>query len=201
MKIIVGLGNPDKKYQNTRHNVGFRFIEKLASIPEITPVNIKLKFKNSKKLQSQIIETETNGEKIILAKPQTYMNASGLAVQKILNYYKAQNTDLIVISDDIDIPIGISRIRLNGSSGGHKGVQDIIQSLGTNDFTRIKTGINTINTDIDPKNHIDTTAFVLQQFEKRELMIIKKVIDSTIAFLVPFLGSKKTITSHTIHTI
>jgi len=201
MKIIIGLGNPDKKYQNTRHNIGFRFIEKLACIPEITPINIKLKFKDSKKLQSQIIETETNGEKIILAKPQTYMNASGLAVQKILNYYKAQNTDLIIISDDIDIPIGISRIRLNGSSGGHKGIQDIIQSINTNNFIRIKIGINTINTNIDPKNQIDTIAFVLQQFQKKELVIIKKVIDSTITFLVPFLGSKKTITSHTIHAI
>ncbi|MFH1749306.1 MAG: aminoacyl-tRNA hydrolase [bacterium] len=201
MKIIVGLGNPDKKYQNTRHNIGFRFIEKLAEMPDICPVDKKLNFKDNKKFQSEIAETKTNGEKIVLVKPQTYMNVSGTAVQKILGYYKAENTDLIVISDDIDIPIGSSRIRLNGSSGGHKGIQDIIQSLGTNNFIRIKIGINTIDTDIDPKNKIDTTGFVLQQFQKRELAIIKKVVDSTIAFLIPFFGSKKTIKAKTLHSL
>ncbi|MFC1656666.1 aminoacyl-tRNA hydrolase [Patescibacteria group bacterium] len=201
MKIIVGLGNPDKKYQNTRHNIGFKFIDKLADIREISPIDKKNHFSENKRLSSKIIGAKTNGEKIILVKPQTYMNMSGLAVKKILNYYKAKNNDLIIVSDDIDIPIGNSRIRLSGSSGGHRGIQDIIESLNSNDFIRIKIGINTIDNKVNPKNQIDTISFVMQQFQKNELKIINKVIDMTIAFLVPFLGSKKTITSHTIHSL
>ncbi len=201
MKIIVGLGNPDKKYENTRHNIGFRFVEKLADIREISSVDKKNIFLENKRFSAEIVNTETNGEKIILVKPQTYMNMSGLAVQKISSYYKAKNTDLIIVCDDIDIPISSSRVRLSGSSGGHKGIQDIIESLNYNNFIRIKIGINTLDNQVDPKNQINTTDFVMQQFQKNELKIINRVIDKTITFLMPFLGSKKTITSHTIHTI
>ncbi len=198
MKLFIGLGNLGKKYQNTRHNIGFWFLDVLAAHPEISKIGKSLRFKNQKKLESKITETIANGEKIILVKPQTYMNLSGKAVKKILNYYQAQISDLIIISDDIDLPVGIARIRLTGKSGGHKGIQNIIDTLGKKDFTRIKIGINSIKKPVNPRNQINTVNFVLGKFNKREEKIIEKIIEKILNYLMPYIGSKKTLPAHTI---
>jgi len=130
MKLIVGLGNPGKKYENSRHNVGFMAIDDLLKILEIEPSwNSKFKSLHQKK-----------GSWIFL-KPQTYMNLSGEAVQKAVNFYKILPENIVVIHDDLDLDEGKIRYRSKGSSGGHNGINSIIQSLGTNQFSRIKIGI------------------------------------------------------------
>lgn len=133
MYIVVGLGNPGKKYENTRHNMGFLSIDVLAEKYDIK-VN-KIKFK------SLVGEGRIGGQKVILVKPQTYMNLSGEAVREIVDFYKTESQELIVIYDDIDIPTGNVRIRKKGSSGTHNGMRNILLHIGTEDFPRIRVGI------------------------------------------------------------
>lgn len=132
--IIVGLGNPGGKYEGTRHNVGFKVIDELADRFKIDrPVRFG---------KSMIGKGSIAGEKVILVKPMTYMNLSGEAVREICSYYKVDHTDhLIVISDDIDLPVGHLRIRKKGSAGGHNGLKNIILHLGDDEFTRIRIGV------------------------------------------------------------
>ncbi|MDR2939122.1 MAG: aminoacyl-tRNA hydrolase, partial [Clostridiales bacterium] len=137
MKIIVGLGNPEKDYKNTRHNVGFESIDRISADYKIA-VN-KLRFK------SHIGEGHINNEKVILVKPQTYMNLSGVAVRDILSFYKLTNEGVIVIYDEANLDTGLLRIRERGSAGGHNGAKSIIQYLGTDEFMRIKIGIGEKN--------------------------------------------------------
>lgn len=133
MKIIVGLGNPGIKYEKTRHNAGFIVIDHLA---QRLGVSVKtLKFK------ALIAETFVMHQKVVLVKPQTYMNLSGEAVRAIMDYYDADIADLLVISDDKDLDVGALRIRQKGSSGGQNGIKNIIQHLATQEFARIKVGI------------------------------------------------------------
>ncbi len=165
MFLIVGLGNPDEKYHLTRHNIGFLaidFFHKTNNFPNFT---------FSKKHQSVISEKNLNGRKIILAKPQTFMNNSGKAVQSLMKFYQLKPSNLIIIHDDIDIPFSKIRISQKSRSAGHKGVQSVIDSLGTNDFIRIRIGIK-------PKNKIiNTEKFVLQQFKKKEKEKIETIIE------------------------
>ncbi len=133
MKLIVGLGNPGREYAATRHNVGFMVIDRLAR--EIGVVVGKKMFK------AQVGQGYINGEKVALVKPQTYMNLSGGAVSALMNWYKLAPDELIVIYDDLDLPPGKLRIRPDGGSGGHKGMQSVIQALGTENFCRIRVGI------------------------------------------------------------
>ncbi len=135
MKLIVGLGNIGDEYQNTRHNVGFNTIELLAQKEGVL-------FKLEPKLKSLIASLNVNGEKIILAKPTTYMNLSGEAVEAIMKYYKISKEDFIVICDDLDMECGKIRFRTKGSAGGHNGLKNIIEHLGTDSFNRIKIGIS-----------------------------------------------------------
>lgn len=148
MKLIVGLGNPGKKYNKTRHNIGFRVIEELKSF-------------------------DLAQDKIILLKPDTFMNDSGKAVKKILKYSKLNTRDLIVIHDDIDLPFGTIRVNKDSSSAGHKGVQSIIDELGTKDFTRIRFGIR-------PERKVDTTKFVLKEFTKEEEKQLSEIIKKAV---------------------
>lgn len=135
MKLIVGLGNPEEDYSNTRHNMGFNTINKLAE-----QYGINVNKKNFKGLYGTgIIE----GEKVILLKPQTYMNLSGESVIEAMNFYKIQEDDLIVIYDDIDIEPGIIKIRKTGGPGGHNGMKSLIQNIQTQNFTRVRVGIGT----------------------------------------------------------
>ena len=157
MKLIIGLGNPGKKYENTRHNIGFMAIDYFAKNN-----NFQFKSKNNGLFAEQII----NNEKVILLKPQTYMNLSGECVLYFVNYYNIKLEDIIVIYDDVDFELGTFKIKRNGSSGGHNGINNIIQLLHTEDIQRIRIGIS--------KNDILLEKYVLKKFSSEE----KKVIDN-----------------------
>ena len=133
MILIVGLGNPGKEYANTRHNIGFRVIERLSEIHNI-PLNQK---KHKAILGSGYIE----GQKVVLAQPQTYMNLSGESVREIADFYKIEPEDMIIIFDDISLDVGQLRLRKKGSAGGHNGIKSIIAHLNSQDFPRIKVGV------------------------------------------------------------
>lgn len=169
MKIIIGLGNPTKQYEKTRHNIGFLTLDKIAK-------NIKSQecFKENKKLKSEILKITLGNETVILAKPQTFMNLSGQAALNILSFYKANTKDLLVIHDDLDLPPGKIRFSKESGPAGHNGVSSIIESLGTNDFTRVRIGIAPENpATIKNKN------FVLNRFMPEEEIKIKKAIEIT----------------------
>ncbi len=195
MKIIVGLGNLGDKYRGTRHNAGFMVLDKIASDKEITPVDSNLKFRVEKKFKALIAETSANGEKVILAKPQTFMNLSGQTVSNILQFYKSGVENLIVVSDDVDLPLGYIRIRHQGSSGGHKGLQHIIEILGSDQFTRVRIGVSS---DGEVASKIETKDFVLSKFSDREKKLIDKVSTRASDELVNTIGSKEPITATTI---
>ena len=183
MKIIVGLGNPGKEYIGTRHNVGFDFVDQLSRHQRINSAGEELTFSLNKKFQAEIAEAQASGEKYILVKPQTFMNVSGKSVRAIIDFYKAQLSDLLVISDDLDLPLGMSRVRLVGSSGGHKGIESIISELGTNEFARLRIGISdkTIGgTESDhPYERPEAKIFVLEKFNDREKPIVEKMIQKS----------------------
>ncbi len=171
MKIIVGLGNPKKKYEKTRHNVGFLVLDKLAH-------ENGLNWRQNKKAISLITEYEGD----FLVKPQTFMNNSGISVESLLSYYQLlskkwklftkENTDLtnnlIVLHDDIDLALGKYKISFSSGSAGHKGVQSIINHIKTKQFTRMRIGI----AGKEKNNNIATPNFVLKNFSKKELQII-----------------------------
>ena len=159
MFIIVGLGNPTPEYEGTRHNVGFEVIDALAR-----KYNIDV---DTKKHRAYIGKGMIEGQKVILAKPQTYMNLSGESVRSLLDYYKVdEEQELLVIYDDISLGVGQIRIRAKGSAGGHNGIKNIIANLGTDVFPRIKIGVGE-----KPKKY-DLADYVLGHFSKedRELM-------------------------------
>lgn len=155
MKLIVGLGNPGPEHNKDRHNLGFMAADALASEWGVS-------FALEKKLKSEIVATMRAGQTVLLCKPQTFMNLSGVAVQKICNFYKIDSTDVIVISDDIDLDFGVIRVRHSGSAGGHNGLVNIIDSIGA-DFTRIRVGIGSNR----PLN-IPAEGYVLQAFTTEE---------------------------------
>lgn len=133
-KIIVGLGNPGREYMNTRHNAGFMVVDHLIDTENLSE-------KKSQKCFSMIADLKVGRNKIILAKPQTFMNESGKAVVALLNFYKTTITDLVVVHDDKDIPLGEIKVQTDRGSAGHNGIKSIIEQLGTQNFTRIRVGI------------------------------------------------------------
>ena len=132
MKLVVGLGNPDNKYDNTRHNVGFMLLDYIFS---------KDSFSLNKKMNAMEYITNINGEKVVAIKPTTYMNLSGDAVVKYLNFYKLEVSDMIVVQDDLDMPIGNIKLLFNRGDGGHNGIKDIVLKTGSKSFLRLKIGI------------------------------------------------------------
>ena len=147
MYLIVGLGNPGREYENTRHNIGFRTLDKLAEGSGIAVLE--------KKHRAAIGKGVIDGQKVILAKPQTYMNLSGESVRELTSYYKVdESAELIVISDDISLPPGQLRIRKKGSAGGHNGLKNIIQCLGHDGFIRLKMGVGEKPADYDLKDYV-----------------------------------------------
>lgn len=171
MYIIAGLGNPGKEYTGTRHNVGYDTLDCLAE-----KYNVKL---NKLKFNSVYGEATINGEKVMLVKPVTYMNRSGIAINEIINFYKIPVENLIVIYDDIDIPVGTLRIRPNGSPGTHNGMKSIIQHMGGN-FPRIRVGIGR-NPDMDLAD------YVLQRFSSEDkdkiTLIMEKAAEAAIEII------------------
>ena len=159
MKLVVGLGNPDLKYDNTRHNVGFMLLDYIYS---------KDSFVINKKMNSMEYIINVNGEKVVIIKPMTYMNLSGDAVIKYLNFYKLDVSDLIVIQDDLDMPIGNIKLLSNRGDGGHNGIKDIVLKIGSKNFLRVKIGIG-------KSSLIDTKDYVLGNFNNGDKEILDKV--------------------------
>jgi len=201
MKIIVGLGNPGEKYNGTRHNVGFFFLDQLGGHSKLNTVGENLVFSKNNKLKSEIAETQAAGEKVILVKPQTFMNLSGEAVAAVLSYYKASPSDILVICDDLNLRLGISRLRLSGSSGGQNGLKSIINSLGTEDFKRLRIGIakNKVGEQESEKIYesLQAKRFVLGKFTKRELPVVEKMVNKAAELVIKFIGEKEEIKART----
>ncbi len=161
--LIVGLGNPGKEYADTRHNVGFRVVDELARRYGLT---------FGKKERKAIIATGViEGKKVILAKPQTFMNLSGEAVRALVDFYKIEPANILVISDDIDIPLGTVRVRKSGGAGGQGGMKSIIQQLGTQDFNRMRFGVSR------PPGKMQTKDYVLGAFQGDEAILASQVVD------------------------
>lgn len=201
MKVFIGLGNPGAKYEGTRHNAGFMFLDKFAKIPELSPSQSVYEFKNEDKFKSLILNIDHKGERLLLAKPQTYMNLSGQSARAIMDFYKVEASQFVIISDDIDLPLGYVRIRQEGSSGGQKGLQNIIDCLETDKFTRIRIGVNEIGGDRDQtvrKQDFEAIDFVLSRFTERELPLLDLAMNRTINYILPYIGSKTEIQAHTL---
>lgn len=161
MKIVVGLGNPGSRYANTRHNVGFDVIDSLAAGPSVG------RFQS--RFQSQAAEFLEGSEKVLLLKPETFMNLSGRAVRQAVDFFNLPLTDLLVVCDDINLPLGRLRVRARGSHGGHNGLRDIQNHLGTTEYARLRIGVDA------PKD--DTIDHVLGRFRPSE----RPVIDNAVA--------------------
>lgn len=165
MFLIVGLGNPGKEYEGTRHNIGFEFIDCLAN-----KYNIDI---SRKKFKGVFGEGFINGTKVILLKPTTYMNLSGESIKEVIEFYKLNNDEVIVIYDDISLEVGKLRIREKGSAGGHNGIKSIIAHLGNEVFPRVKIGVG------QPKG--DLVSHVLGKFSDVENKDLIKVIEASIS--------------------
>ncbi|MBC7075484.1 MAG: aminoacyl-tRNA hydrolase [Syntrophomonadaceae bacterium] len=160
MKIVVGLGNPGREYGNTRHNVGFMVVEELARRHNVE--------KEENRFDAVIAHLRIAGEKVLLAKPLTYMNLSGRAVKPLVNCYKADVADLMVVFDDMDIEPGDLRIRPAGGAGGHKGMESITEKLGTQGFPRLRVGIG--------RPQGDAVDWVLGEFTDEEKILMQQTI-------------------------
>ena len=168
MKLVVGLGNKGREYENTRHNMGFMLVDRYLQYKNITD-----KFKE--KFNAIYIETTINNEKVIFIKPMTYMNNSGIAVRAFVDFYKLNSEDILVISDDLDLDLGKFRLRRNGSSGGHNGLKSIISHLGTDNFKRLRIGIS--------NDKDDVINYVLSKFSKKELNELDIMFDTLVDVL------------------
>lgn len=173
MKLIVGLGNPGKEYENTRHNIGYIFIDALAD-----KLGISI---DKKKFNGLYTETVINNEKVLLVKPLSYMNLSGEVVEQFVNYYKIDIKDILIINDDLDLEVGRVRLRDHGSSGGHNGLKNIALHLNTEDFKRLKIGISN-NKLIDKKD------YVLGKFSKEEKEVINNLKEQITELLIDFIS-------------
>lgn len=172
MKLIVGLGNPGAKYQKTRHNLGFLVIDYLAQNEE---------WKKSKKTNCLYLKKQINSEAVELIKPQTFMNNSGRAVNYAQKKHYIKPEDIIVIHDDIDLPLGEIKIQKGRGSAGHHGVQSVIDQLGTKDFTRMRIGIKPIN---NTEGRItNAEKFVLENFTAEEKDLIKQIIEKAVQMI------------------
>jgi len=164
MYVIIGLGNPGSRYQYTRHNIGFAVIEKIAARCE---VDLKQKSFNALWNRGKIA-----GNDVLLAMPQTFMNLSGNAVQKLLAYFKVEASHLIVIHDDLDLPMGTFRLKTGGGDAGHKGLKSITTCLGSADFMRVRVGIG------KPAEKSRVENYVLERFDSAESALIEPIIQS-----------------------
>ncbi|MEW6286199.1 MAG: aminoacyl-tRNA hydrolase [Chloroflexota bacterium] len=171
--LIVGLGNPGREYKDNRHNVGFMLIDRIA---------VRLNAKGMKLQSKAIVMTaQHNDRKLILAKPQTYMNLSGQSVQGLVHFYKIPLNRVMILSDDLDLPFGTIRIRASGGPGGQRGLNDILEKLGTKDVPRLRIGIGR------PPGRMDPAAYVLQDFSRDEMnelsLILDRGADAVLAFV------------------
>ncbi len=163
--LIVGLGNPGKRYERTRHNAGFMVADQLhARLPGGT---------SRSRFQAELYEARDGEKRVVLAKPQTFMNESGIAVSQIARWYKVPRDKLLLIYDELDVPFGSIRLRANGSAGGHNGVSSVIKHLNTPDFARLRVGISR-------PNNVATVPYVLSPFASDENKCLADVIDRSV---------------------
>ena len=161
--LLIGLGNPGREYANTRHNFGFMAIDRLA---------VRLNARGMKVMSKAIVmDSKYEDHKLILAKPQTYMNLSGQSVQGLAHFYKIPNENLMILSDDLDLPFGTIRIRASGGPGGQRGLSSILEKLGTKDIPRMRLGIGR------PPGRMDSADYVLQSFSRDDLQSLSELLD------------------------
>ena len=161
--LLIGLGNPGREYRDSRHNVGFMLVDRIA---------VRLGARGMKVQSKAIVTTAMHEDrKLILAKPQTYMNLSGQSVQGLIHFYKLPLTNVLIAHDDLDIPFGTIRIRPGGGPGGQRGMASTIEQLGTKDFPRLRIGIGR------PPGRMDPSAYVLQDFTRDEIKILSEILD------------------------
>lgn len=176
MKLIVGLGNPGDKYAQTRHNLGFMVVKEVAKRMGGGAWGVEGKFK-AEVLQI-IYEQQAIHHELILAKPLTFMNNSGMAVTLLVNYFKIKPENIIIIHDDLDLPLGKIKVRLGGAAAGHHGVESVINSLGTDKFIRIRLGIGNLQSLSGEHKHRSFNAehFVLEPFLAKEMSTVRRMI-------------------------
>ncbi len=178
MKLVVGLGNPDRKYHETRHNVGFMVLAELGR--RYGMGRAKSKF------HGELLEARIGGEKVLLLSPLTYMNRSGLSVDEATRFFQIDAKDLLVVCDDLNLPLGKLRLRLKGSSGGQKGLGDIIRRLGTEEFVRLRIGIGA------PPEGWDAADYVLGKFTKTEKSVMELTVQQAADAVVCWVGEGST---------
>jgi peptidyl-tRNA hydrolase, PTH1 family len=162
VKVVLGLGNPGKKYEQTRHNLGFMVVDRLASQNGVVV--------RRKKYHSLVGDWQTNGEKVLLAKPQSYMNRSGVAVRSLCGDLGVEAKDLIVVYDELDLPFGRIRIRQKGGAAGHQGVLSILETLGDQNFVRVRVGVGR------PPQEMDPSDYVLEPFLPEETILLPDIV-------------------------
>ncbi len=173
--LVAGLGNPGREYRENRHNIGFMLVDRLCRVLLITPGKVQSK---------AIIATgQYAGKKIILAKPQTFMNLSGQSVSGLMRFYKIPHERLLLVHDDLDLPLGTIRLRPGGGAGGQKGVASTIQQLGTQNFARLRLGIGR------PPGQMDPAAYVLQDFSRQEKDVLELVMERAAKAALTFIES------------
>ncbi|MBD2311970.1 aminoacyl-tRNA hydrolase [Desertifilum sp. FACHB-1129] len=173
-QLIVGLGNPGAKYERTRHNIGFDVVDALAKTWQIS-------LAENKRFQGIFGEGLGPKDKIRLLKPLTYMNLSGQAIRAVVDWYKLPPTSVLIVYDDMDLPVGRIRLRLSGSAGGHNGMKSAIAHLGTQDFPRLRVGIGSPKAASASVKESDTVSFVLGKFSPEEQKLMPEVIQGAIA--------------------
>jgi PTH1 family peptidyl-tRNA hydrolase len=173
--LIAGLGNPGREYRDTRHNIGFMLVDGLAQ-----HLGVSISRLESKAL---VTKGEYQGRRLVLAKPQTYMNLSGSAVGSLVRFYKVPLQNLLVAYDDVDLPLGTIRLRAGGGSAGQKGMGSIIERLGTQDFPRLRLGIGR------PPGRMEAADYVLQPFRKGELELLPELLERAVAAVLVFVTS------------
>lgn len=167
MKLIVGLGNPGRKYEDTRHNVGFEVLDRLARTQGATGA--------SKKFEGEFVQVNLAGSAALLLWPHTFMNLSGASVRKAADFYKVANDDILVVCDDFNLPLAKLRFRPGGSAGGQKGLADILRQQGTQEISRLRVGVGPVPENWDP------AGFVLGKFDKAERKELDPAIDRAVA--------------------
>lgn len=175
MKIIAGLGNPGQKYDKTKHNTGFMTMDHYLDEKGLSL--------DKDKFEGLWTKQKVNGEDVILLEPQTYMNESGRSVSQVANFFKVDPEDILIIQDDMDMPIGKIRIRANGKSGGHNGIKSIIRDLGTEKFNRLKIGIR------HPKN-ATVVSWVLTPFNDEQQKLMDDAFDTSVKIIDDFIAGR-----------
>jgi peptidyl-tRNA hydrolase, PTH1 family len=171
--LIVGLGNPGRAYRKNRHNIGFMLLDRFSEQQGETFSRFEAR--------SLVVKTRHADHRLILAKPQTFMNNSGQSVNSLIRFYKIPLERLLIAYDDVDLPLGKLRLRPTGGSGGHRGMKSIIECLGTDDFPRLRIGIGR------PPGRMEAADYVLQDFKEEELLLLPDILDGSIKAILTFI--------------